>query len=170
MDSLLSIEPGLAIYTVVSFLLFLLLLRRFAWTPILKALERRERRITEAIESAEKAKEDAERIVSEHKEALAEARQEARGLISKAAAEADRKGEEMVLRARKEAEALIERARAEIKSEEADAIKRVRREAVDIALEAASKLLERSLGDEDHRRLVERFIRETEEQAGGRGS
>ena len=169
MDTLLRVDPGLAIYTVVSFLLFVLLLRRFAWKPILNALERREKRIGKAIESAEAAKEDAEKALAEQREELKKARDEARGLIAKATADAERRGDEVVLRARQEAESLLERARAEIKNEEKEAVKRVRQEAVDIALEAASKLLERTLGDEDHRRLVREFIRETETKAGGNG-
>jgi len=161
MENLLSISPGLAIWTIVSFLLFLLILRRFAWKPILRALERREVRIQDAIETAERSRGESEKILAEQKEVLKGAREQARTTVADASAEAEKQGEEIVQRARKEAEALLERARSEIRQEEAQAIGNVRREAVEIALQAAARLLRRKMDDADHRRLVEEFIAES---------
>lgn len=166
MDSLLSINPGLAIWTIVSFLLFVLLLRLFAWGPILQALEKREKRIVDTIESAEKARAESEELLLRQQEALKEAREEARAVIDRATTEAVKSGEEVARRARKEAEDLLERARTEIRNEEQRAVENVRREAVEVALEAATRLMRRSMKDDDHRKMVEEFIRETAEKAG----
>jgi F-type H+-transporting ATPase subunit b len=166
MDKLLSVNPGLAIWTIVSFLAFFLILRRVAWGPILQALDRREKRIREAIESADKARADAERVLAEQQESLKEAREEARAILAEATADAERRGAELFAESRKEAERLLDRARAEIRSEETQAVERVRREAVDIALDAASKLIERSMTDADHRRLVEGFVAESTKATG----
>jgi len=170
MDNLLSISPGLAIWTVVSFLLFVILLRRFAWGPILKALERREERIAGAIESAEKSRDESARLLEEQKEALRAAREEAREMTARANAEAEKRNAEIAARARAEAEEMIDRARAEIRREEGLAVERVRREAVDIALEAAGRLMERNMDGEDHRRMVEEFIARTAGETGKDGS
>lgn len=166
MDNLLSINPGLAIWTVVSFLLFFLLLRKFAWGPILRALDLREKRIHDAIESAERSREETEKVLEAQKAELVKARSEARGIVDEASTDADRRGEEILAEARKESEGLLERARREIRHEESQAVDRIRREAVDIALEAATRLLGRSLTEADHRKMVERFIAEATKAAG----
>ncbi|RPJ43441.1 MAG: ATP synthase F0 subunit B [Candidatus Latescibacterota bacterium] len=168
MDKLLSVNPGLAIWTIVSFLAFFFLLRRVAWGPVLQALERREKRIQDAVESAEAAQGEASRLLAEQKEALKGARDEARAVIAEAASDAERRGGEILAESRKEAERLLERARAEIRSEETQAVERIRREAVDLALGAAAKLIERSMTDADHRRLVEAFVAESTKAAGGK--
>ncbi|MBN1827178.1 MAG: F0F1 ATP synthase subunit B [Candidatus Eisenbacteria bacterium] len=166
MDNLLNISPGLAIWTIVSFLLFVILLRWFAWGPILRALERREERIAGAIESAERSRDESARLLEEQKKALDAAREEVRAMNARAKAEAEKRSEEIAERARAEAEEMIERARSEIGREEGLAIERVRREAVDIALEAATRLMERAMDDDDHRRMVEEFIARTAKEPG----
>ena len=158
MDSLLNIEPGLMVWTIVSFAIFVFLLRKFAWGPIMSALDQRERNIRESIDSAERNREESEKLLAQQMEALRQGREEARELIAQATSTAGREGEKVVERARKEGNGLIERARAEIRAEERAAVERLRRDAVDIALEAASKLLERSMESADHRRMVKEFI------------
>jgi F-type H+-transporting ATPase subunit b len=170
MDKLLSINPGLVIWTVVSFLLFLALLRKFAWGPILQALERREKRIDDAIRTAESSRDEAEKVLAEQRADLEKAREEARGVIAEATSDARTRSEEILADSRKEAEGLLERARTEIRREEGQAIDRVRREAVDIAIEAAERLLGRAVGDADHRKMVEEFIAEATEAAGEKES
>lgn len=166
MDNLLSINPGLAIWTVVSFLVFLFLLRKIAWGPILQALEKREKGIEEAIRSAEHSREEGGKILAEQKQELQKARDEARGIVTEATADAGRRGDELIALAKKEAEGLLERARTEIRFEETQAVDKVRHEAVDIALDAAKRLLGRTLTGEDHRRMVEEFIAESTKAAG----
>ncbi len=158
MGSILSIEPGLMIWTIVSFLIFMLILRKAAWGPIVTALDQRERGIRESIEEAARNREESEKILAEQKEALKQGREEAREVIAEAKNIAAGEGEKILDSARIEGEKLIERAKAEIKAEEQQAIEHVRREAVDIALEAASRLLQKSLDAPDHRRMVEDFI------------
>ncbi|MBM3320097.1 MAG: F0F1 ATP synthase subunit B [Candidatus Eisenbacteria bacterium] len=170
MDKLLSISPGLAIWTVVSFLAFFFLLRKIAWGPVLQALERREKRIFDAIEAAERAKEETARVLEQQAEALTRAREEARRIVAEAAAEAGARGEEILAGSQREAERLLERARVEIRSEEAQAVDRVRREAVDLALEAAAKLIGRAMSEADHRRHVEEFVAEATRSADGKRS
>ncbi|MFH1682105.1 MAG: F0F1 ATP synthase subunit B [Candidatus Eisenbacteria bacterium] len=168
MDKLLSINPGLAIWTVVSFLFFFFLLRRLAWAPVLQALERREKRISDAIETAEKARAESERTLEEEREALKRAREEGRAIIAGATADAAARSEEILSESKRAAEKLLERARAEIESAETRAVDRVRREAVDVALGAAAKLLGREMDEADHRRLIEEFVAEATESSRGK--
>ncbi|MFH1277098.1 MAG: F0F1 ATP synthase subunit B [Candidatus Eisenbacteria bacterium] len=166
MDNLLSINPGLAVWTVVSFLLFFLLLRKFAWGPILQALDRREKRIHDAIESAERSRKEAEKILEVQRAELAKARGEAKAIVDEATSDAGHRSEEILAETRKESERLLERARREIHHEETQAIDHIRRDAVDIALEAATRLLGRSMTEADHRRMVEQFIADATKAAG----
>lgn len=158
MDSLLTINPGLTIWTIVSFLIFVLILRKAAWGPIMTALDQRERGIRESIDEAARNRDESEMILAEQKEALRQGREEARELIAEARLNAAREGEKIMDRARSEGEGLLERAKAEIRAEEQRAINHVRKEAVDIALQAASRLIQKSLETPDHRRMVEDFI------------
>lgn len=160
MDGLLSINPGLMVWTIVSFVIFFALLTKFAWGPIMKSLETREKNIRESIESAERAKEEGEKVLAEHKAALQNAREETRQMIADAKAIGEEERAKIVEKAQTEGAALLERAKAELRGEEAAAIQRVRKEAVDLALGAASRLLERSLNEGDHRNMVEDFIKQ----------
>lgn len=160
MDGLLSINPGLTVWTIVSFVIFFALLSKFAWGPIMSSLEKREANIRESIEQAERAKEEAEKILAEHKAALQGAREETRQMIADAKAIGEEERAKIVAKAQSEGASLLERAKNEIRGEEAAAIQRVREEAVDLALGAAGKLLERSLNEGDHRNMVEDFIKQ----------
>lgn len=160
MDNLLTINPGLTIWTIVSFLIFVFILRKAAWGPMMKALDERERGIRESIEEAERNRDETEKILAEQKEVLRQGREEAREMIVEAKSAASKEGEKALERARREGDDLLERAKAEIRSEEQAAIENVRREAVDIALQAASRLIRKSLETPDHRRMVEEFIRD----------
>jgi F-type H+-transporting ATPase subunit b len=148
------------IWTIVSFVIFFALLTKFAWGPIMKALETREKNIRESIESAERAKKEGEKVLAEHKAALQGAREETRKMIVEAKAIGEEERAKIVEKAQTEGAALLKRAKAELGVEEAAAIQRVREEAVDLALGAASRLLERSLNDSDHRNMVEDFIKQ----------
>lgn len=160
MDGLLSINPGLMVWTIVSFVIFFSLLTKFAWGPIMTALETREKNIRESIESAERAKKEGEKVLAEHRAALQGAREETRKMIADAKAIGEEERAKIVEKAQTEGAALLKRAKAELRGEEAAAIQRVREEAVDLALAAASRLLERSLNESDHRNMVEDFIKQ----------
>ncbi len=158
MDNLLAINPGLMIWTIVSFLIFVFLLRKLAWGPIMSGLDMREKGIRDSIEQAERNREESEKILDEQKEALRRTHEEAKEMIARSRDSAEKEGNRIIEKARKEGDDLIERARAEIRSEERRAVEEVRRQAVDIALDAAGRLIRKSLETEDHRRIVEDFI------------
>ncbi len=155
---ILSIEPGLMFWTVLIFLIFVFLLRKFAWGPIVTALDEREKNILDSIESAERSRDDGIKILAEQKDTLRKSREEAKSIIAEARAVAGKEGEKVLAKTRAEADQVLERAKAEIRNEEAQAVNRVREEAVDIAMSAAAKLIQRTLGEPDQRRLVEEFI------------
>src|SRR4030043_1837074 len=79
--SLVDINPGLIFWTVITFLLLMLILKKIAWKPILAALDQRENAIKESLEKAEKAKDEAQRILYENQANLAKAEEESKKII-----------------------------------------------------------------------------------------
>jgi F-type H+-transporting ATPase subunit b len=163
-DSILSVNPGLIFWTIVSFLLLLFLLGKMAWGPIVAALDRREKAIRDAVLAADNARTEAQRVIEENKQLLAKAADEANATREKAIRDAEARANAIFNEAQSKADAQIERARREIQLEEERAVAAVRKEAVDLSIEAASRLLGRTLNTDDNRRLVEQFLKEIEKK------
>ena len=153
-----AINPGVSIWTLVVFLLLLVILARTAWPAILKAVEEREKKIQEQLDQAEKANQDAQRVLADYQQKLAAARSEAQELLAAGRQAAEKVREEIAARARAEHEELIGRARREIAAEREKALAELRGEAVELSLAAASKVLERNLDSEADRRLVREYL------------
>jgi len=155
---LFDINVGLSIWTIVIFLTVLIVLWRFAFGPILAAVNAREESINRALEEAQNRQAEAERLLKEHKEQLADARRQAQEILAEGREAAGRLQKDMEGKAREESEAILTRARAEIEREKDAAVDALRREAVDLALAAASKLLHEKLDGEQDRKLVLEFV------------
>ena len=153
-----AINPGVSIWTLVVFLLLLVILAKTAWPAILKAVEEREKKIQEQLDQAEKANQDAQRVLADYQQKLAAARSEAQELLAAGRQAAEKVREEIAARARAEHEELIGRARREIAAEREKALAELRGEAVELSLAAASKVLERNLDSEADRRLVREYL------------
>jgi len=157
-NPLFNIDIGLSIWTIVVFLALLWVLRRFAWKPILGALEAREKRIEEAIAAAARLREEAEQALVEHRRQLAQAREQAQHILAESRQAAERLGQEMEERARRESSEILERVQREIQREREQAIDALRREAVELAVAAAARLLHRNLNSESDRALVLAYL------------
>ncbi|MGW8267235.1 MAG: F0F1 ATP synthase subunit B [Longimicrobiales bacterium] len=155
---LFSINAGLSIWTVVIFVALLLTLWRFAWGPILSAVEAREKGIQGALEEARSRQEEAARLLEEHKKQLSDARRQAQEILAEGREAAGRLRKELEGKAREESEAILARARSEIEREKEAAVDALRRESVDLALAAASKLLHQKLDAEQDRKLVTDYV------------
>ncbi len=159
-------DPGLYIWTIVTFLVLLALLARFAWRPLLDALEARQEVIRKSLDEARQAKEELQRLQAESARILAEARSEAAGIISSTRADAARFADEMKQKARGDADALVKHAQREIDSQTARAVQSIRREAIDLSVAVAAKILRRDISAADNERLVDDTIREMQTKAG----
>src|SRR5437867_4562126 len=160
--SKLLIQPdaGLIIWTVVTFLVLLFILKRFAWKPILAIIEAREKSIREALEESKQARQAADQALAKNRELLAQARGEAARIISEGQKEAERIRAERVEKARSDAAAVREQGRRQIEFETKQTVTALRGTVVDIALDAAGKLIRSSLDDDKSRRLVEEYLEE----------
>jgi F-type H+-transporting ATPase subunit b len=161
-------DPGLYIWTILTFLILVGLLAKFAWRPLLQALETRQQSIRQALDDARQAKVELERLHVESAKLLAQARVEAGEIIARSRTDAERFREELKEKARGEAAALMRNAERQIELETTRAVQQIRQEAVDISIDIASKLLQRNVSKEDNERLIEETFKQLETTRGTR--
>jgi len=155
-------DPGLFIWTIVTFLVLLTLLAKFAWTPLLEALESRQNAIRKSLDDAAQAKQELERLREESAQIIREARIEAESIITKSRADAERLRVEMKEKARAEADGVVRNAERQIQLETTRALQQIRNEAIDLSMMIASKIIQRNLSKEDNERLIDEAVKQIE--------
>jgi F-type H+-transporting ATPase subunit b len=155
-------DPGLYIWTILTFLVLVALLAKFAWRPLLDALERRQDTIRKSLDDARKAKEELERLQAESQRILNEARAQAAAMLSQTQSDAMRLRDELKQKAQAEAANVMKNAERQIAQETARAVQQIRHEAIDLSIAIASKLLQRNVSKEDNERLIEDTFRQIE--------
>jgi len=155
-------DPGLFIWTLITFLVLLALLTKFAWGPLLRALESRQDLIRKSLDDAQRAKEELERLNQESVQILRTARVEAEGVVSRSRGDAERLREEMKQKAKSEADAIVRGAERQIQLETDRALQQIRHEAVELSVQIASKIIQRQLSKEDNERLIDEALKQVE--------
>lgn len=155
---LLTPHPGLMVWTIITFVVVLVILKAKVWGPLLEALDERERSIRDALQSADRAREEAQVQQAEHEKRLAEAETQARQIVGEAREAAEKVGQQVVADAKEEAERTVGRAREEIAAEKRKALAELRREVADMAVGAAGAILNAELDAERNRKLADDFI------------
>ncbi len=157
-NPLVQVNPGLFFWTILTFLALLALLTKYAWKPLLKALEERRATIEKSVEDAKRATAELQQVQVESARLLALARSEASAIVTRSRADADRFGEEMRAKARDEAAAIVKNAEKEIHLETARAVAQIRTEAVELSLAIATKLLRRNISAGDNEALINEAV------------
>jgi F-type H+-transporting ATPase subunit b len=160
MNPLVQPDPGLFIWTIVTFLVLLGLLAKFAWRPLLQALESRQEAIRKSLDDAQQAKQELERLQRESAQIIREARVEAESIVARSRSDAERLKEEIKQTARAEAVTIVQNAERQIGLETQRALQQIRHEAVDLSVMIASKLIQRNLSKEDNEKLIDEAIRQ----------
>jgi F-type H+-transporting ATPase subunit b len=160
MNPLVQPDPGLFIWTIVTFLVLLGLLAKFAWRPLLQALDSRQEAIRKSLDDAQLAKLELERLQRESAQIIREARVEAESIVSRSRSDAERLKEEIKQTARAEAATIVQNAGRQIGLETQRALQQIRHEAVDLSVMIASKLIQRNLSKEDNEKLIEEALRQ----------
>ena len=150
----LTVEGGLMFWTIVIFLLLLVVLKRFAWPAILGAVEAREQALERQLAEAARDREQAAALLAEHQKLIGDAKSQAHGIIVEARSVAEKDRALAIEKTRQEQEELLARARREIGAERDRAVAELRREAVDISLAAATKLIEKRMDADTDRKIV----------------
>ncbi len=151
-------EPGLIIWTLISFFILLVLLKKVAFPPILQGMKKREETIKQQLEEAQKTKKDAEHLLEDYKRQLAEARSEAQKIINEGKSLGENMRKEIVQKAQEESNQIVKRAQEEIELQKQKAILELQEKIADLSIMAATKIINKSLNTEDNRRLVEEYV------------
>jgi len=156
----LSIDTTLLWATMVVFALFAWILGKFAWGPLLKFVDDREKTIREQVDSAQLAAAEAKELLAKHQEILKGAGREREEILQKALKEAEQVRGELVTKARADADQVLARAREQMGREKDQVLAELRAQVADIAVEAASRIVKSSLDDTTQRKLVDDYIKE----------
>ena len=160
-NSLASPAIGTVFWTTLIFLLFLFILTKFAWKPILNAVKARDEIIKSSLESAEKAREDMKRLQADNEAILKKAREEREVILKEARDVRDKMINEAKDRAGEEAEKLIEKAREGIEREKNKAMAEIHDQVAYLSVEIASKLLGEKLKESDEQnKLIENYLKD----------
>lgn len=155
-------DPGLFIWTILTFLVLVTLLARFAWRPLLQALERRQAAIAKSLDDAQHARQELERLNRESAQIMQQARVDAEAVVSRSRSDAEVLREELKQKSRAEAAAIVKNAERQIQLETARAVQQIRSEAIDLSVTIASKILRRQVSKEDHEGLIEETLKQVE--------
>ncbi len=155
---MLEINPGLIVWTIVSFVVFAAVLGKYAWKPIIKALTEREDKIRSAIEQAERARTEAAELLKKNEENMARAEEQYQKVIRESRTAADKVREEMLAKARQQAQQEMQRATEEIQRNVDAARQQLRTEVADLAVKAAEKILEETIDEQKQKKLVNAFL------------
>jgi len=162
MNPLAQPDPGLYVWTIITFLVLLVVFNKLAWRPLKGILQTREELIRKSLDDAHKAKQELERLHVESQKILTEARVQADKILSETRTDANRLRDELKQKAQTEAAGIVKNAQRQIEMETARALQQIRTEAVDLSVALASKLLERNLTKADNERLIEETFKEIE--------
>ncbi len=163
-NPLLRFEPGLMIWTIITFVVLLLALRKIAWGPILAMLDEREKKIDDALKQAEKARAESANAAEETQQKIAEAVQHAQEIVQRARDEADQSRKQILEDARTESQRVVDQGLQRLEAEQRAALQEIRKTTADLAIQAAGRLIQSSMTEQQQREVVERFLSELPEQ------
>jgi F-type H+-transporting ATPase subunit b len=167
---LITPNVGLMVWTLLLFVISMVVLARLAFPRISEALDRRQRAIEDSIDAAEETRQKADQLLDEYRERLAEARQQAEEIVVRARRTAELHEREAQNEAAARREQMMEQTRRDIEAETRRAIDEIRREVADLTVMATEKVTRKTLTEEDQRRLVEDALSELDFSALSRGA
>ena len=166
-SALITPHIGLIFWTLVTFLLLLLLLSKYAWGPIVAAMNAREEGIKGDLDNARREREEAQKLVEEHRALINLARKERADAVEAGRRDAERRKAEILEEARRQREQLMKQAETQIEAGLRQARAGLKGEAADLAIQAAGKLMGKNLDDATQRRLVEGYLADLERLGSG---
>jgi F-type H+-transporting ATPase subunit b len=157
-NPLVQLDPGLFLWTILTFLVLLGVLAKFAWNPLLKMLRDREELIRSSLDDAEKARAELERLNSEGEDIVNKARSEAQTILAEGKAAASKLKDETLNAAKDQAKSILSDAEKQIRIEKDKAIEEIKSEVVDLSLSVAAKLIKKNISREDNQALIDESL------------
>lgn len=156
---MLELDPGMMIWTWITFFVVLIILYKVALKPILTTIQNREESMRNDLDEAEKQRSEAESLLEKHKEMIAGAESEAQKIIKENQQLAEKSRQEMIDKAREESDRLIEKAKAEIERQKQTALDSLKAEVADLAVGAAEKILLQTLDKDKQKEVVDQYLK-----------
>ena len=155
-----GVEWGTTIVTLVTFVILIILLKKFAWGPLKEVMDKRERDINKDIDDAEQAKINAQKLEEENRKTLKETQDEVQKILDDAKIQARKQHEEIIHEANVRANCMIETAQSEINSEKERALADINNQVSELSVLIASKVLRKEISEQDQKELVEKYLKE----------
>lgn len=152
-------NPGLIIWTIITFAALVVILGKFAWKPLVESLQQRERTVRESLERADHAKQEAERILEENRKQFSRAEAEAQRILNEGRAFGEKLKEELMEKANQQSRRMIEQAKQEIERDKESALAQLRNEVASLAIQAAEKILDENLDESRQRKIVDAYLK-----------
>ncbi|MBO8172011.1 MAG: F0F1 ATP synthase subunit B [Bacillaceae bacterium] len=148
------------LFQVITFIILLLIVRKFAMGPAMSVLEKRQKHIEEQITTAEKNREEAQKLLEEQRAALKEARDEAHEIVERAKKQSEVEAKEILNSAKERADRMVEEARAEIEREKDKAVAELRDQVTSLSVLLASKIIEKELDEKQQQEVIDQFMKQ----------
>jgi len=161
-NPLLQFDPGVGIWSIVTFAILLIILRKFAWKPIIESIDERDREIKSSMEAAEQARNESKKIADEQKTMLTQSKTEAAEIVAEAKKTAEEFKRRLEQSAIEEKKNILKSAEAEIAAMKESAIAELKNTVATLAIGAAEKLLEEKLDNDASTKLVDQYIEKIE--------
>ncbi|HVO33172.1 MAG TPA: F0F1 ATP synthase subunit B [Elusimicrobiota bacterium] len=165
MDNLLNPDLGLSIFTILTFLVLVAVLAKFAWRPLLQTLDERESGIRRAIDDANMARQSADEMKIQYQRALAEGQDKTQAMIRQAEADAQKLREQLVHDAETEARRIVEQSRSQLEDEKEKLSRDLRRQAASLSVRVAERLLHHAMNMEEQDALLQNFLKDVEKES-----
>jgi len=159
-EGLLKVDPGLLLWTIITFVVLLLILWKVAWKPIVEALDARAEKIRGDIDIADKARQEAEKVLNEHKELMADSKEEAGKIIAQGREAAEKLKNDILDKANADARDMVDRAKKEITLAKDTALSEIKNEVVILSTDIASRIIDKNLKAEDQSSIVEETLKQ----------
>ena len=159
-NALIKVTPGLMIWTIISFLITLFVLKRYAFGPIQRMIDARRERIEQAIAEADNAREEARRLLDEHRKLIGQAKSESEEILAEARRVADAQRERVRRESDEDRARRLDETRRQIDQATVQALGEIRDEVGRLSLLAAEKVTRKSLNEADQKRLIDEALAE----------
>ena len=144
----------------IAFIVLVIILWKFGWPMFEAMLEKREKTIAEALMKSEEARIESERVLAEYQKQLSEAKAQAAKIVADAKETGEAVRADITKQAQEESAAMIEKARVAIEAEKQTAMNELRNSVADLSVDVASRLVANDLNDDEHRKIIERYLNE----------
>lgn len=151
-------HPGVFLWTLLTFLVVLTILTKFAWQPLMDALDERGKTISEALEQAEKTQVETEKQAEKNEEIINTAKKEAHNIISQARESGDKLKQKLELDGQKQYDNMLDKAKNQINIEKQKALSEINQAVVDLTIQASEKIIKRNLNEEDNIKIIQNTL------------